>query len=101
MSPGEDVPDAAKREMTEELGISDVKLDFLYTHLFSDHTESELVSSFSCVYNGEINFDPEEIEEVAFWDFGRIRESLGKDVFSKHFEEEIATYVRLKGPISG
>jgi isopentenyldiphosphate isomerase len=101
VSPGEDVPDAAKREMTEELGISDVKLDFLYTHLFSDHTESELVSSFSCVYNGEINFDPEEIEEVAFWDFGRIRENLGKDLFSKHFEEEIATYVRLKGPVSG
>lgn len=96
VNPGEDVLGAATREMAEELGISEVKLDFLYTHLFSDNTESELVSSYSCVYSGEINFDRDEITEVGFWDFERIRENLGKDIFSRHFEEEISTFFRLK-----
>jgi isopentenyl-diphosphate delta-isomerase type 1 len=97
VNPGEALIDAAQREMAEELGVSAVRLDFLYAHLFSNHVESELVSSFHCIYDGEINYNRDEIDEVAFWDLDNIRESIGKGVFSRHFEEEIATYLRSKG----
>lgn len=97
INPGEAVPDAARREMKEELGISGIGLDFLYTHLFSNHVETELVYSYTCAYDGAIAFNHGEIEEVAFWDIKKIIKQLGKDIFSRHFEEEIATYLRLKG----
>jgi isopentenyldiphosphate isomerase len=101
VNPGEELIDAAKREMEEELGISDAPLDFLYSHFFSNHVESELVSSFACIYDGEINYNRDEIEQVAFWDLNKIKANLGKNVFSGQFEEEIARYVRVKCSISG
>ena len=92
INPGEDIHEAAKREMKEELGISDCRLDYLYAYLFSNHIESELVSTFFCVYNGKFFFNKDEIDEIAFWDMKKIKENLGKNIFSGHFEKEISAY---------
>lgn len=89
---GEDILEAAVREMEEELGISGCSPDYLYGYLFSNSMESELVSTFSCIYEGRIEFNREEIDEVGFWDFKAIKENLGKGVFSDHFEAEIKRY---------
>ena len=86
--------EAAKREMKEELGISDCKLEYLYAYLFSNHIESELVSTFSCIYNGKFLFNKDEIDEIAFWDIKKIKETLGKNVFSGNFEKEISIYLK-------
>ena len=94
VSPGEDILEAAKREMKEELGISDCRLNYLHTYLFSNHIESELVSAFSCIYNGKFMFNKDEIDEIAFWDIKKIKENLGKNIFSRHFEQEITTYLK-------
>lgn len=94
VNPGEDNLEAAHREMREELGISDCRLAYLYAYLFSNHIESELVSTYSCVYNGRINFNKDEIDEIAFWDIDKIRENLGRNIFSKHFEKEISAYLQ-------
>ncbi len=93
VSPGEDTESAALREMREELGIQAVKLAFLYRYLFPNHIESELVTSYSCVYGGEIHFNREEIDEVRHWTIREIRETIGKGVFSNHFETEIRNYL--------
>ncbi len=79
VNPGEDILEAAKRETKEELGISDCRLDYLYAYLFSNHIESELVSTFSCIYNGKFIFNKDEIDEIAFWDIKKIKENLGKN----------------------
>ena len=94
VNPGEDILEAAKREMKEELGISDCRLDYLYAYLFSNHIESELVSTFSCIYSGKFFFNKDEIDEIAFWNMKNIIENLGKNVFSGHFEKEITTYLK-------
>ena len=94
VTPGEDILEAAKREMKEELGISDCRLDYLYAYLFSNHIESELVSTFSCICNGKFFFNKDEIDEIAFWDMKNIIENLGKNVFSGNFEKEITTYLK-------
>ena len=94
VNPAEDILDAAKREMKEELGISDCRLEYLYTYLFTNHIESELVSTFSCQYNGKFFFNKDEIDEIAFWDMKKIKENLGKNLFSGHFEKEISIYLK-------
>ena len=94
VSPGEDIPEAAKREMKEELGIADCSLTYLYSYLFSNHVESELVTTFSCEYDGRISFNRNEIDEIAFWDMDKIRENLGKNIFSNHLEKEISAYLK-------
>jgi len=94
VNPGEDISDAAKREMQEELGISGCSLKFLYKYLFSNHIESELVSTFSCIYDGEIYFNKEEIDEVKFLDLKSIKENLGTGIFSNHFEKEIENFLK-------
>jgi isopentenyl-diphosphate delta-isomerase type 1 len=94
VNPGEGILEAAHREMNEELGISDCRLDYLYAYHFSNHIESELVSTFSCMHNGKFLFNKDEIDEIAFWDIKKIKENLGKKIFSGHFEKEISIYLK-------
>lgn len=95
INPGEDALAAARREMEEELGIKGCELRFLYSYIFSNQQESELVNTYSCVYEGEIDFNREEIDEVAFCETAKIKENLGRDIFSGHFEKEIRRYLGL------
>ena len=96
VNPGEEILEAARREMKEELGVAGCALNYLYSYLFSDHIESELVSTFSCEYNGKFFINEEEIAEIAFWDLESIRKNLGKSIFSPHFEKEISAYLTLQ-----
>lgn len=94
VNPGEDIHDAAVREMKEELGIEPSGLQFLYSYLFRNHRESELVSTFSSAWEGEVRFNTEEIDEVRFWHMNSIKEQTGKGIFSSHFEQEFIHYVQ-------
>lgn len=97
VNPGEDVHDAAVREMKEELGIKTSDLQFLYSYLFRNHRESELVTTFTCLYEGDIHFSTEEIDEVSFWHITSIKEQIGQGIFSNHFEQEFTHYLQMKG----
>ena len=96
ISPGEDVLAAARREMEEELGIKGCELRHLYRYLFSNQRESELVNTYSCIYEEKIDFNREEIDDVAFWDIPTIKRNLGKNIFSGHFEKEIRRYLGIE-----
>jgi isopentenyl-diphosphate delta-isomerase type 1 len=93
--PGEDAAAAAQRELTEELGVPMADLTFLYCYTFSNDRESELVCTYQCEHEGPFAFNIAEIDEVRFWDIGDIEETLGKAVFSEHFEKEFSTYRAL------
>mgnify|MGYP001598686202 CR=1 FL=1 len=81
--------------MREELGISECRLTFLYKYLFSNHCESELVSTFTCVYDGVIKFNIEEIDEIRFWNLKEVKENFGKNIFSSHFEKEMENFLKM------
>ncbi len=93
ISPNEDLTEAAKREMEEELGIISEDIKFIYSYLHSNPYESELVFTHSCIHNGPFRFNNEEIDEVKFWDIEEIKDAIGIGVLSDNFESEIVTYL--------
>lgn len=95
INPGESLLDAVKREMNEELGITTCQPGFLYSYIHSNPYETELVYTYSCLYDGEIYFNKEEIDEVRFWSLQEIDNTIGKNILSDNFEEEISTYKKF------
>ena len=93
VSPGEDLKKAALREMKEELGVIPEDIEPLYSYIHSDSHESELVATYRCIHNGSFPFNLEEIDDVSFWIINDILESIGRGVFSDHFESEISQYI--------
>ncbi len=90
---GETLDKAVTREMEEELGISSCTLEFLYTYIHSNEYETELVYTYSCYHDGEINFQKDEIDEVRSWSMEEINRNIGKGILSDNFEHEIQTYI--------
>ena len=95
LNPGEDPISAARREMKEELGMSGGEPNFLYTYTHTNSYETELVYTYSCLYEGEISFNPVEIDEIKFWSLDEISEHMDKKILSDNFEHEIVNYIRF------
>ncbi|TAL24628.1 MAG: NUDIX domain-containing protein [Nitrospirae bacterium] len=93
VNPGESLFEAAEREMEEELGIAKLNPQFLYAYMHTNSYETELVYTYSCVYDGEILFNRQEIDKVGLWDIGDIQNHAGKNIFSDNFEHEISMYL--------
>jgi isopentenyldiphosphate isomerase len=96
VSSGETPEEAVKREMEEELGISACTLEFLYTYIHSNEYEAELVYTYSCSHDGEINFQQDEIDEVRPWSMDEIKRNIGNGILSDNFEHEIQAYIKMK-----
>jgi isopentenyldiphosphate isomerase len=95
---GETVESALIRETREELGIEGFKPRFLTSYVWESEQESELVYSYTAEWNGEITFDPIEIDEGRFWTHREINLALeetnkGTDRLTPNFMKE---YIRLK-----
>lgn len=90
---GETIEMALRREVREELGITDFIPEFLMRYVFESALEKELVNTFRTVYEGPFLPDADEIEEARFWSIPEIEAHLGKGVFTPNFESE---YEKLK-----
>jgi isopentenyldiphosphate isomerase/intracellular septation protein A len=88
LSSGEKVEDALKREAEEEIGITDFKANFITKYVWETHIETELVFLFCTRYNRAITVNRTEIDDGKFWKIKKIRENLGKGIFSENFEFE-------------
>lgn len=89
---GESVDIALRREVREELGITDFTPQPLTHYVFESARERELVFCFKTVYDGEV-CPSEELDGGRFWSLDEIRRHLGQGVFTPNFESEFA---RLK-----
>lgn len=100
INPNEDIVNAAKRELHEELGVlSPNNLNFLYSYIHTNPYETELVYTYSCEAEGEFHFNRDEITEVRFFSIAEIKERLGRGALSDNFEHEIAIYLSFLPPI--
>lgn len=89
---GETVEEALRREVREELGITDFTPAYITSYVFESDIEKELVNTFKTTYDGIIKPDPSEIETGRFWTLEEIKASLGKNIFTPNFEKE---FIRL------
>lgn len=90
---GEDLLRSCKREMQEELGITESEPEYLYSYIHRNSYESELVNTYRCVYDGEITYNRSEIQEIRFWGTREIEEAMGQRIFSDNFEDEYRKYL--------
>lgn len=97
---GEDVDTALRREVAEELGVTDFSPAFITKYVFESKRERELVYVHMAVYDGEVKPSADELEGGRFWAKEEIMNNLGKDVFTPNFESEYQNVV-LPNLLSG
>jgi len=87
---GEDINKALVRETKEELGLTNLKFDFITKYIWQSDIEKEMVFVFVASVD-KINFKPnDEVDEVKFWKFSDISSKLRKSTFTPNFEMEFA-----------
>ncbi len=86
---GESVDMALRREVREELGITDFTPESVKTYVFESERERELVFVHKTVYNGTIT-PSDELDGGRFWSLEEIRHNIGLGVFTPNFENEYA-----------
>ena len=92
---GESVEMALKREVREELGITDFTPETVMHNVFESAREKELVFVHKTIYDGEI-LPSDELDGGRFWTIEEIKENLGKGIFTPNFEGEIDKVLSLK-----
>jgi 8-oxo-dGTP pyrophosphatase MutT (NUDIX family) len=63
---GESYEESAERELAEELGVRGVPLAFLFDFYFEENQCRVWGRAFSCVYDGELTLQAEEVESGEF-----------------------------------
>lgn len=85
---GENVSQALKREVSEELGITDFVPENLGHYVFESKREKELVYVHRCTYDGAIRPSKDELNGGRFWTREEVAQNIGKGVFTPNFEQE-------------
>ena len=85
---GETPEEALRREVREELGITDFRPEFVDKYVFESQRERELVYVHRTVYEGVIRPSTEELDGGRFWSSEEVREAMGKDILTPNFESE-------------
>ena len=84
---GESVEMALKREVAEELGITEFAPELLTTYVFESDREKELVFVHKAIYDGIVT-PSEELAGGRFWSLEEIRSQIGQNIFTPNFESE-------------
>lgn len=86
---GETVAEALRREVREELGVTDFTPEPVAVYEFRSERERELVYVHRTCYDGAI-LPGDELDNGRFWSRDEIFQNLGKGVFTPNFEGEVA-----------
>ena len=92
MAYGETPEEALRREVSEELGITNFEPEFLGKYVFDSKRERELVYVNKAVYDGKVNPSDDELDGGRFWTEEELREAMGKNILTPNFEQEYKAF---------
>jgi 8-oxo-dGTP pyrophosphatase MutT (NUDIX family) len=85
--------ETATREVNEELGVCGVPLHALFDFYFENVECRVWGRVFSCVYDGELKLQAEEVETVELMTIGQIFARAGQENFTPDSVEALRRYV--------
>ena len=85
---GETPEEALRREVREELGITDFTPEFVDKYVFESQRERELVYVNRTIYDGPISPSADELAGGRFWTMQEIHEAIGQGILTPNFESE-------------
>ena len=89
---GEDTDDAIRREIREELGLTDLALTKITSYIFQSTREREYVNVYTAV--SDIEPTPsDELDGGRFWSRSEIGNAIGQGIFTPNFENEYRTVI--------
>ncbi len=89
---GETTEEALRREVREELGITDFEAVFVDKYVFESPRERELVYVYRCTYDGTLHPSTTELAGGRFWSLTELRAAMGKGLLTPNFESEFTRY---------
>ncbi len=89
---GETPEQALRREVREELGITNFVPEHLGKYVFDSQCERELVYVNRTTYDGTIQPSKDELDGGRFWTMQEIREAMGHGVLTPNFEREFQRF---------
>ncbi|MCR4769514.1 MAG: NUDIX domain-containing protein [Bacteroidaceae bacterium] len=91
---GEEVEEALKREVSEELGLTSFLPKSITKYVFEGKIDKEFVHVFMAVYDGEVKPSATELAGGRFFSKQEIQEKLGTGFFTPNFEEEYNAFLK-------
>lgn len=93
---GESPEEALRREVREELGITDFVPEFIGKYVFDSKRERELVYVNRTTYDGRVQPSKDELDGGRFWSIAEINEAMGQGVLTPNFESEFERFLTSK-----
>lgn len=91
---GEDVKEALKREVFEELGVTSYEPELIKKYVFEGKIDREYVYVFKAVYDGEVTPSATELAGGRFFTKQELSHRLGTDFFTPNFEGEYNSFLK-------
>lgn len=95
---GESYEESAGRELEEELGVRDVSLMHLFDFFHQDAGNRVWGRAYSCVYDGDIILQEEEVESGSFQNLETVLESSHYELFTPDGLYVLNRYLDQKTP---
>ena len=87
---------ALRREVKEELGLTNFTPESVEHYIFESNVERELVFVHRATTDELPHPNADELAGGRFWRIEEIEEQLGKDVFTPNFEHEYQRFFQCK-----
>ena len=81
-----------RREVREELGITDFAPIAMGKYVFESLRERELVYVHRTIYDGPIQPSQDELDGGRFWSLLEIRDAIGQGILTPNFESEFQRF---------